>query len=49
MESMGLFARAYHRILKIARAIADLENSAQGASTNIAEAIQYRSLERNVV
>ena len=48
MESMGLSARACHRILKIAGAISDLDNSKPVTSTHTAEAIQYRSLERKV-
>ena len=42
MNQMHLSARAFHRILKLARTVADLEGSADIRAQHIAEAIQYR-------
>jgi len=46
MDRLKLSARAYHRILKLARTIADIEDSPAIETPHLSEAISYRSLDR---
>ncbi|MGH7475849.1 MAG: YifB family Mg chelatase-like AAA ATPase, partial [Longimicrobiales bacterium] len=48
MERLGMSARAYHRTLRIARTIADLGGAESIATEHLAEAIQYRKVDRRL-
>jgi len=49
MEKLGLSARAYHRVLKVARTIADIDNEADIRHEHLTEALAYRRLDRRQI
>lgn len=49
LERLGLSARAYHRVLKVARTLADLAGSQHIEQSHLLEALSYRQLERKLV
>ena len=48
VEKFGLSPRAYHRIIRVARTIADMDNGDHIAESHVAEAIQYRVLDKRM-
>jgi magnesium chelatase family protein len=48
MQELGLSARAHDKILRVARTIADLDAAPNVTVTHLAEAVQYRRLDRNL-
>jgi magnesium chelatase family protein len=49
IDKFGLSARAYTRILKVARTIADIEGKENIETAHLSESIQYRTLDRNLI